>query len=351
MLIKQYLFALVKRQKLLFCCMAFMSALTFCFFISSTYALENYKISSENFFNSTNYPSAFINTEPTTEDKFNCLNNIEGVKDFDVRFSSLFNVKTDDNYSHALLHTYKDDDFSKFAYIGDYVDSAGPGIYIEKHFANAQNIKAGDTISLGKNGNYCNFTVNQIILKPENINFLALNDVTTDNISYGVIYLNHKDLDNLLKSLQVFNFGLDSNEVLIDFDENHEKHKVLNDCYTELSNNINVIVNYLDEDSPSRELIDEFTMQFSGLSETVPLAHLVIMSLVFILFLIQIIKKHSREIGILLTSGNRKISIYFLFAAFTFLISLSSIIIGLLMSCFVGPLVYSLYHSALNFPE
>lgn len=351
MLIKHYLIPLIKRQKVLFCCMAFMSALTFSYFVSSTYALENYKISIGNFFNETNYPTAFINTEPTNEASFDCLKSIDGVKDYDVRFSSLFNFKVNDAYNNALLHTYKDDDFSKFAYFGDYVDSSKPGIFIEKQFADVQNLKAGDTVSLGKNGIFCDFTINQIITKPENLHFYALGNIGTDNISYGVIYINHKDLNYLLNSLNIPNFGIDSNEVFIDIDASYEKHKVLDDCYNELLNNVEVLANYLDEDSPSAQLRDELTMQFTGLSETVPFAHLVIMSLIFILFLIQIIKKQSREIGIMLAYGNRKVSIYLLFAAFTFLISFVSIIVGLIMSCFLGPLVYSLYQGNINLPD
>ncbi|MCQ2751911.1 MAG: ABC transporter permease [Coriobacteriales bacterium] len=351
MLIKQYLLPLIKKQKLLFIAMAIMSALTFGMFVGSSYAYDNYKISSDNYFNGYNYPSAFITTDFTSEASFDSLKDVEGVKDYDIRFHNLFNINIDDEYLNVVLNTFKQDDFTKYANMSDYVEAEDFGIYVDQQFADAHNIKAGDTVNLGKNGQFCSCTVSQIVLNPECFCVYALGDIRTDNIGYGSIYLNYDDLEKFLAALQLNTFGLDSNQALLQIDSAYDKQKVLDNCCDELAPKVQVSQALIDEDTPPYILSREFDTQFSAISEVVPLAFLIIMSLIFILFLIQIIKKHSREIGIFLASGYQKTAVYGLFAVYTLLISALSLIVGFILSIFMGYLTYSLYQSGIYFPE
>ena len=351
MLIKYYLPALIKKQKLIYAIMVLMSAVAFSMFVSNNYALDNYKSSMENFFNECHYPSAVITTDVTSSSSFDCLESVDGVNDYDVRFSSVFNFLADDSYYTVLLNTYKEDDFSKFAYMSDYVESDNIGIFVDQLFSDKHNLKVGDTVSLGKNGKFCTCAISQIILKPENLSCNVLGDIPIDNIGYGVIYLNHNDLEQLLNSLQISTLGMDSNQVLIDIDSDYNKEIVLDDCCSVLSKNVNIASSLLDQDTPSSRLKDELNGQFVAVSATIPFVLLVIVSLVFVLFLIQIIKKQSREIGIFLAAGYQKSSIYLLFSTFSFSISLLSIIIGLVLSVFMSDIVYGVFKSALCLPK
>ena len=351
MLAKHYLFTLIKRQKMLFLAMALMSALTFGMFVGSGFAFDNYKISMDEYFNNYNYPSAFITTEATTKDSFKKLKNVDGVNDYDVRFSSLFNIKVKDESLEVVLSTYKKNDFSKFAYMSDCIESDNIGIYVDQQFAETHNIKEGDTIKVGKRGHFCKCTVSRIVLKPENFCVYALGDIPTDNIGYGAIFMNHKDLDEFLSDVKITNFGLDSNQVLLDIDSSYDKQKVLDKCCDKISKNVEVTSHLIDEDTPPVKLRNEFDAQFGVISEAVPLAHLIIMSIIFVLFLIQIIKKQAREIGIFLAAGFQKKSVYFLFASFTFLISIFSIVLGILISIPMSNINYSIYQSGIYLPN
>lgn len=350
MLIKDYLFALIKKQKLLFFSMALLSALTFSLFVGSSYALDNYKISIEDFFSGCNYPSAVVSTEATPASSFDCLDSVEGVNDYDVRFSSVFNLQINSEYYHVQLNTYKEDDFSTFAPMSDSFESRNLGIAVDQQFADKHDLELGDIVFVGKDGNFCTCTISQIVLKPENLNYRVLGDIATDNIGYGVIYLSHDDLDRFLDSIQLSNFGLDSNQVLIDIDPAYDKNEVLDNCCDALSEKVPVAASYIDEDSPSIILRNELTDQFTALSETVPLVQLAIVCLIFVLFLIQIIKKHSKEIGVFLSFGYQKTSIYALFAAFSFAISIVSIVIGLVLAVFIGDVTYGLYKRNVYLP-
>lgn len=351
MLIKRYLFALIKRHKLLFVTMALISAVTFSMFVGSNYAFENYKISVDNYFNNYSYPSAFISTALTNNASFDDLSSVEGLKDYDVRFSSLFNANIKDEFLTVVLSTYKKNDFSKFAYMSDHVDGENIEIFVDKQFADIHNIKAGDTMTIGKKGHFCTCTVGQIILKPENFCVYALGDVKTDNIGYGAVFLNHADLAQFLASIQMNTFGMDSNQVLLSIDPSFDKQTVLDNCCDKLSKNINIISAVKGEDTPPLLLSNEFNTQFSAISQAVPLANLIIMSLIFVLFLIQIIKRNCREIGVFLTAGFQKTSVYLLFALFTLVMSFFSIVVGLLLSVPIGGLLYHLYQGVVFLPD
>ena len=103
MLIKHYLFPLIKRQKALFFAMALMSALSFSMFVGLSYANNNYQISLDNYFKDYNYPSAVITTDLTTENTFADLKDVVGLQDYDVRFSSLFNINVNGEYINIVL--------------------------------------------------------------------------------------------------------------------------------------------------------------------------------------------------------------------------------------------------------
>lgn len=351
MLIKHYLLALIKKQKLIYIIMALMSAVAFSMFVGNDYALDNYQKSMENFFSKCHYPSAVITTDFTHSSRFDCLKSVDGVKDYDVRHSSVYNFYVDGSYYTVSLKTYKENDFSEFAYMSDRVESDNPGIFVDKQFADKNDLNVGDTVSIGKNGKFCKCTISQTVLKPEDLSCNVLGDEETDNIGYGIIYLNYDDLEQLLNSLQIATFGMDSNQVLIDIDPSYDKQTVLDDCCDVLSKNVNISSSLLDLDMPSSELKNELNGQFVALSKTIPLVLLVIVSLIFVLFLIQIIKRQSREIGIFLAAGYQKTDIYLLFSAFTFTISLVSIIVGLGLSAFMSDLIYGVFKQALCLPN
>lgn len=401
MLIKHYLFPLIKRQKALFFAMALMSALSFSMFVGLSYANNNYQISLDNYFKDYNYPSAVITTDLTTENTFADLKNVVGLQDYDVRFSSLFNINVNGEYINIVLSTYKQDDFTKFAYMSDYVQSDNIEVYIDQQFAEVHNIKEGDTIQIGKKGKFCTCTVSQIVLKPENFCVYALGDVPTDNIGFGAAFIKHEDLGRFLSSIGIDNFDLDSNQVLLKIYPFYDKQTILDNCCKEITKNnntnhtdeseiekekinidellekygidpnevtidiskyvsneetieefdgITILSSVIDEDTPPIGLREEMTVQFGALSNLVPLAFLLIMSIVFVLFLIQIITKHAREIGVLLSLGYEKKSIYFLFVAFTFIINITSIVIGILLSLIIRKQAYILYQSSVHIP-
>lgn len=408
MLIKQYLLTLIKKQRALFIAMALMSALSFSIFVGLSYSDNNYRISMDNYFNDYNYPSAFITTDFTNKEAFDCLNSVDGLNDFDVRFSSLFNINVKGDYLNVVLSTYKQDDFTKFAYMSDYV----PGnnnleILVDQQFADANNIKVGDTVTLGKKGHFCTCTVSQIVLRPENFCVYALGSVPIDNIGYGAAFIKDEDLEYFFNSIEIDNLGLDTNQALLDIDPSYDKQEVLDKCCEELLNTnnpkiieeqvqeetpneidfelleqyginlegvftgvdsslynqtdfeeyndegfnkFNIISSLIDDETPPILLRNELVAQFSALTGSIPLAFLLIMSLVFILFLIQIIKKQSREIGVFLSMGYDKKSVYGLFATFTLLINVLSIFVGIALSFIIGGVSYSLYKSSVYIP-
>ena len=351
MLIKYYLFALIKKQKLIYVFMALMSAVAFSLFVANNYALDNYEASMENFFNECHYPSAVITTDFAPSSAFDCLKSVEGVNDYDVRYSSVFNIFVDKSYFTVLLNTYKEDDFSQFANMSDLVERDNPVIFVDQQFADKHHLSIGDTVSLGKNGACCTCTISRSVLMPENLSYNVLGNVNIDNIGYGVIYLNHNDLEPFLNALQISTFGIDSNQVLIDIDPSYDKQTVLDHCSDVLSENVKINSSLIDQDTPSKILKDELNGQFVALSETIPFVLLAIVSLIFVLFLVQIIKKQSKEIGVFLASGYQKTAIYALFSAFTLSISLLSIIIGLGLSVFMSDIVYGVFKSAVCLPK
>lgn len=349
MLFKYYLFALIKKQKLIFFCMVIMSSLTFSLYIGSDYALHNYNKSVDNYFNDCKHPSAFVNTDITKASIYDCLQDVDGVKDYDVRFTSLYSFCFDANYYNVVLNTYKSDDFSKFAYMSEYVSSSNIGIFVDKCFADHHNIKAGDTVSVGRKGKFCDCTVNQIILKPENYFIQVFDEAVIDNIDYGAIYINQKDFNKFLNTIGQESFDTVSNQVLLDIDSS-DMQNVLDNCCSVLSSNVNIKSSFLDSDTPAYQLREAFTNQTTTVSAAIPIAFLIIMSLVFIMFLIQIIKRQSREIGILLAAGYQKRSLYLLFAIYTFTISVLSIIIGFLLSIVTGEINYSVIKEGFYIP-
>lgn len=352
MLARVYLSTFIKKNKLIFIFMILISSITFGLFAGLTFSTSNNQYSSEKYFQDYNYPNAIIYTDFSKKSSFECLKDVNGIKDYDLRFSSLFNVSTHNQYSYALVNTYEDNDFEKFAFLSNKVVTDNIPAYVDQRYAEKNGIHLGDVIDVGKNGKFAKLNVQQIVLKPETYNIQVFNEIPVDYCSYGAIYISKKDLENFLDCIGLNTYSVDINQVLLSIDDNYDKDKVTKECQEKLEfNNIKVSDYVLDEDTPSYKLNIELIGQTSTIGYSIPFAFLIIMCLVFIMFLIQIIKKESREFGVFLSIGYSKFSIYILIVCFVLVISAVTLFVGAALSVFFGYSSYELFTGSIFLPE
>jgi len=143
---------------------------------------------------------------PFTEtSKLEGVKELEGVEEVQYRLTiDSYLQKSDGRTITARIHTYKQDGSSLF---GRYVlertapNSSKINVSVVRKFAENNGFKVGDTIKMGYFGIYLDFYVSEIIETPEAIQARANNYVWSDNTDFGYVYINEKEVDRALLSL------------------------------------------------------------------------------------------------------------------------------------------------------
>lgn len=274
----------------------------------------------------------------------------------------------DDKDKSYLVSFIETNEISKFyVFDGEKFDSNKKGVWIDKFYADKNNLKVGDTIRI----KYDTFTLEEKILGLVNIpdhvyDIKNESDLVPDRNVFGIAYLSYKEIpEDYIKSLYIkqreayhLDYTLDNfnylehipyNYVMVDVDNKKNIDSVKDDIENNISSAL-AIVNI--EDTTSYTMyqgeIDEggaYVGIFSGL-------FLFIALLSVITTMNRVIKKQKLQIGTLKALGFKDSKITLHYISYAFFVSLLGAIVGIVLGrYFIGSVFIGLEMSFFEVPN
>lgn len=274
----------------------------------------------------------------------------------------------DDKDKSYLVSFIETNEISKFyVFDGEKFDSNKKGVWIDKFYADKNNLKVGDTIRI----KYDTFTLEEKILGLVNIpdhvyDIKNESDLVPDRNVFGIAYLSYKEIpEDYIKSLYIkqmeayhLDYTLDNfnylehipyNYVMVDVNNKKNIDSVKDDIENNISSAL-AIVNI--EDTTSYTMyqgeIDEggaYVGIFSGL-------FLFIALLSVITTMNRVIKKQKLQIGTLKALGFKDSKITLHYISYAFFVSLLGAIVGIVLGrYFIGSVFIGLEMSFFEVPN
>lgn len=360
MLFKSMLLGLIKKHKILFFAMTFISALTIGFASGLLSTYFSFEQNTTNYLKEYSYPDIEYEFNKLEEEEkiINLLKNNEGVEKVEASLQAQLGTLRGE--AHLLFRSIDDDSFLKYySYNEEKYNEEYPNIYLNVQFCTNNNLKAGDTIlvTLPENpdeAQRCN--VSRIVTSPSLTYFDLHHTLPVDKFDYGYCIINKSELK---RSAEKFipedireKYINKTNRLIVKVKDNYNKNDVYNKC-------TNSLKECLKEDDAKISYSRCYTTinpydsnldQLWNIAFLIPLVFVVITLILISLFMFQIVRNDVREIGILNAIGISKITICGIFVILSITIGILSSLIGLGISAIVGYTFYNLCTSLFNMP-
>lgn len=369
-MIRAYFKPFIKRFFGLFISMAFVSTLAIALLVAFASSITNLMRDYEEYKNNYGAANAVISTNITNKEDFTDLSKTEGLDKYDLRISfDTYLKKEDGRYITTKISSFneeKDVVFHRYVYesLPLITDSSFINISVTKNFAENNNFKIGSTIKLGFLNFFVEAYVNEIITTAEAINVRANNYIFSDNSDFGYIYISEQELnrffgyianqikDSIFSELEIDSIVEFLKETFdievpdLDFTDANFASKLTNQILARAQDGVSedqLLINLLAklkemniEVSSSTVGSDQFyeiymqnaMKQLGVASVFLPVFFYVVTMVVIILFLNQIIKAMTSEIGTMMSIGISPKEISKLFAIFTLIMTILAGILG-----------------------
>lgn len=376
----KYLFKpFFKRFLGLFISMVFVSSLSIMLLTSFASGITNLKRSFKDYVKDNQDIAAITKISVTKRKDIGDITNVEGVDKVEYRVVlDAFMKKDSGKNTTVRLMTFKDDaDTILKRYIVDQVElnDEMPNISLTNKFARNNNIKCGDVVKLGYFKTFIEFYVNEIIETPEAIQPRINEYVWNDSTDFGYVYVNETEINKGLHRLAVkleekvesdptfknyyekavnevgvtfpdlvdiiaytSNFtNIYTNQILIKAEDGYNSNVVLSNV-TEYLNEQEVEVK---DAKVAQEMFYILFMEnairmLRVVTIFLPVFFYSITMIIIGLFMNQIIKAMTPQMGIMMSIGVEKKQIISLFLLFTFIMSTASSILGNIGGIFVS---------------
>ena len=368
-MIRLLLRSYIKRFISIFIALVFISALSAGIFNAFLSAKEHLVNDSSRFFNEYGYVDEQISLKLDEREEYMDLYEMEGVASIDMRLTIGVHLqKMDGKIINSKVITYSDNDNELMK---RYIVSEIPrrekeyNIAISDKFAQSNNFKVGDQVKLTLSSVSHVFYINAIFDTVEGIypNFNPY--IWTDDYDFGYVYFLESDLSAFIKeyapkiaTLMLFDINLRTvfqnmmsstnlapinlnnigddfassivNEILIKnapgYSEDYMKEKL--DEYFE-NKGVEPISILKGDDTPSRKYMNSVDHQLGVSFIFLPVFFYVIIAILIALFIGQIIRQTTRNIGIMLSNGVSRKEIILLLLSFSLLIAFIAVLISI----------------------
>lgn len=377
----------------LFISMVFISLLSIALLSSFGSTILNLQKTYKDYLNEYGKIDGVFKTNLTSREDLAGITDVEGVSDVDFRLTlDARLLKNDNRIITSRILTFNETENNIFSrYIMDSCDRKEGEINVSvvRKFALNNNLKVGDSIQVGYFKTYVTLYINEIIETPESTQSRANDYVWSDNTDFGYIYLSETELDKVLHDLATkIDEKLNNDE---EFKEYYEKVKEvsgidlpdLTDTYlmgnnyasqfanqilvkakegyteTEVVKNVNdYLVNNGVEVNQASEAHQMFYIlylencikQLRVASVFLPAFFYIVTMIIIILFMNQIVKSMTRDIGVMMSVGVGFTDIRSLFMFFTLLIGIVSSILGTALSIYMSGMLTDVMRRVYSLP-
>ena len=299
--------------------MAFLGVFVFAGVGGESVGLE---VSVNDYYDATNLADGWIYSANLDDDFVDKVNNLSPTKDSE-RQLVLDSIGNFSNDPEITLHFLENNTISKFYLLeGEDVNiSDEDGVWLDKKFADAKDLKVGDNISFTFNGVTIEKEIKGLGYSPEYVYHASDSSIIPDFNNMGFAYL----------SYEAFPLSdVPYNVLLVDFNGNASEY---NDLLSDkLDGDYNSFVEQAENPSVSQfsEEIDQHKM----MGDIFPVVFILIALLILLTTMTRIIAHQRTQIGILKAVGYTNKSIIFHYVSYGFWLVLAGAILGLIL----GPL-------------
>ena len=308
-----------KTQFLSIFLMAFLGVFVFAGVGGESVGLE---VSVNDYYDATNLADGWIYSANLDDNFVDKVNNLSPTKDSERQLviDSIGNFSND---PEITLHFLENNTISKFYLLeGEDVNiSDDDGVWLDKEFADAKNLKVGDNISFTFNGVTIEKEIKGLGYSPEYVYHASDSSIIPDFNKMGFAYL----------SYEAFPLSdVPYNVLLVDFDGSASDYNNL------LSDKLDGEYNSFVEKSenPSVSQFSEEIDQHKMMGDIFPVVFILIALLILLTTMTRIIAHQRTQIGILKAVGYTNKSIIFHYVSYGFWLVLAGAILGLI----IGPL-------------
>ena len=364
--------------------MIFVGMLAFGLLMAFTNTYINLNNTYPHYFNEYGAPTVTVETDfHDVSGELEYMKKIDGVNDAETRITlDCYLKRSDGRQITSRIHTTKPNATVNKLFIQKTTDQIAEDdlwVSVESAFANNNGFKPGDTIGLGAFGMFLDVKIKNIVESPETIYVRVKDYIWSDNKDFGFVYFEPLQAKGFIKSLNSLinekaKTDIDFQKFVDDILEkasvyfpdykeylSDEKINEFIDCY---GNELLIVGDgkdnakiediakaYLDgrgvnvKDSHIREKTTSYKYMKSAASQIkiaaifLPVFFYLITLFVIILFINQMVKQMTSDIGIMMSIGIRGVEITALFSIFIFIISILSSILGFGFSYILGTLL------------
>ncbi len=308
-----------KTQFLSIFLMAFLGVFVFAGVGGESVGLE---VSVNDYYDATNLADGWIYSANLDDNFVDKVNNLSPTKDTERQLviDSIGNFSND---PEITLHFLENNTISKFYLLeGEDVNiSDEDGVWLDKSFADAKNLKVGDNISFTFNGVSIEKELKGLGYSPEYVYHASDSSIIPDFNKMGFAYL----------SYEAFPLSdVPYNVLLVDFDGSAGNY---NDLLSDkLDGDYNSFVEK--SENPSVSQFSEEIDQHKMMGDIFPVVFILIALLILLTTMTRIIAHQRTQIGILKAVGYTNKSIIFHYVSYGFWLVLAGAILGLI----IGPL-------------
>ena len=286
-----------------------------------------------------NFPDVYARLISISDKKISSLQDIDKIKSFEPRLVEELKI-ANTNKTIRMMSITKN--------IGKYVLVEGSAprenafeILIDEKFAEANNYKIGQDITVISNGVKKNMKICGTMFTAEGI--YSIRDNSTIMPNYSIFSLGFTDIASLQR-LTGKNYY---NEILFDLKDNVEFEDVKNDIKREIEN-YGLINLYPQDDQVSDTMIDGEIDEQKSLMIVMPIIFLSVAILVMGIMVKRIIEQQRMQIGILKSFGYSDFQVGFHYASYCLIIGLIGGIIGCVCGVGFGHIMLSMYKAFFN---
>lgn len=297
--------------------MAFLGIFAFCGVCSEYYGLEQ---TSNDFYADNNLADGWIYNTTITDDALDKINNFSTDSEKQLVVKSVGNFSNDPDIT---LHFIEDNKISKFnvAEGEDINISDDSGVWLDKRFADAQNLTVGDTISFSFNGITIEKEIKGIGYSPEYVYEASPTSILPDFKDMGFVYLSHNAFpSNIQYNVLLVKF----NQSADDFEDSLEKSV---DCLSFTRQSEHVSVSQFNEEMSQHKMI----------GNVFPIVFILVTFLTLLTTMTRIISHQRTQIGVLKAVGYRNRSIIMHYMSYGFWPVLGGAILGLVLGPAIIP--------------
>ena len=295
--------------------MAFLGVFAFCGVCSEYYGLEQ---TSHDFYTDTNLADGWIYNTTITDEALDEINNFSTDSEKQLIVKSVGNFSNDPDIT---LHFLDTNEISKFYTTEgeDFNLSDDSGVWLDKRFADAQNLTVGDNISFTFNGLEIEKEIKGIGYSPEYVYEASPTSIIPDFKDMGFAYLSYK----------AFPFDIQYNTLLVKFNQTPD----------EFRDSLDGSVEYLSfteqTDHVSVNQFENEMSQHKMIGDVFPIVFILVTFLTLLTTMTRIISHQRTQIGVLKAVGYKNRTIILHYMSYGFWLVLAGAILGL----FLGPAI------------